>query len=58
MDISKTEEKIEVDLNVLSPELKVRDVTGEAGTHAGLVGVDSTFTFSPRDFKDGKNYVL
>ena len=41
-------------VNAFSPELKIRDITGEAGSQAGLVGLDSTFTFSPRDFRDGK----
>ena len=37
--------------------MRVRDVSGEDGAHAGLVGLDTTFTFSPQEFKnlqDGK----
>ena len=41
--------------------MRVRDVSGEDGTHAGLVGLDSTFTFSPQEFNklhDGKRNKL
>ena len=38
-----------------SPDMKIRDITGQDYVSSGLVGMDSTFTFSPRDSKDGKS---
>ena len=33
-----------------SPQMNVQDVTGMEGVNAGLLGLDSSFSFSPRDF--------
>ena len=33
-----------------TPQLATRDVTGDEGANAGLLGLDTTFFFSPRDY--------
>ena len=40
-----------------TPQMLARDVTGDEGAYAGLLGLNATFSFSPRDFdkvKSGK----
>ena len=40
-----------------TPQMLSRDVTGDEGANAGLLGLNATFSFSPRDFdkvKTGK----
>ena len=48
------QEPVKWEIQQVGNTMTVRDVTGEDGTQAGLVGHNSTFTFSPRDYENGK----